>query len=243
MRRITILKMMSGIALLAGLLSILVPIAKYIQGRQYLARLWQQADPMILGLVRPCPPGVNPSIWEASVTSAQIIGGNLYSGYYISNDEKERLNEDLAARLRGSVGPDIIPWIWSRYARMAKGTSSERYVRFYRRLALVPLLSDAVRSGRPNAISPASWNRAVEMTDTALASVIRPAPDSDPAGLLAPEEADRFFDSLEELLGQGPGRGSLLGVWNRLAQAGPCSKQYVEREQPALLEVLEGPAR
>jgi hypothetical protein len=138
MRRITIRRMMIGIALIAGLFSILVPMAKYIGRRQYLAALWTQADPMIRGLSSRCPTGINPRDWEESVTWTQIIGMNLYSGDHISLSEKERLNRDMAERLNGASGPEIIPWIWSRYERMAKGTSSESYVRSYQRLALSP---------------------------------------------------------------------------------------------------------
>jgi hypothetical protein len=138
MKRITIRRMMIGIALIAGLLSILVPMAKSIGHRQYCAALWRRADPMIRGLASRCPTGINPRDWEESVNWTQIIGMNLYSGDHISLGEKEQLNQDMAERLNGASGPDIIPWIWSRYTRMAKGTSSERYVRFYQRLALRP---------------------------------------------------------------------------------------------------------
>ena len=243
MRSITVRRMMMGIAVLVVLLSILVPLAKRVGELQYRSKLSRRSSAMIMGLTSRCPPGINPATWEESVTWTQIIGVNLYDFGSNSTTAKERLNEDLSKRLRGSNGPEIIPWIWTRYARMVKGRGQEGYVRSYRRLALVPLLSDVLRSRRPLTIPPTSWNRAVEMTDTALASVIRRAPDSDPARLLAPEEADRIFDSMEEILVKGPDRGILLGVWDGLDRAGPFSKQYVEREKPALIEVLDGSAR
>jgi hypothetical protein len=138
MQRITIRTMMIRIALLAGLLSILVPIAKNNGRLQHNGRLLQQADALIMSLASKCPPGVNPSIWTESVNTTQTIGANLYSSDTINTEEKERFNEDLAERLRGSVGPDIIPWIWSRYTRMAKGTNCESYVEHYRAVAGIP---------------------------------------------------------------------------------------------------------
>jgi hypothetical protein len=53
--------------------------------------------------------------------SCQSVRWHL--GDQISIEEKDLLNNELAEKLRGTVGPDIIPWIWSRYTRMAKGTS------------------------------------------------------------------------------------------------------------------------
>jgi hypothetical protein len=138
MKRITIRRMMIGIALIAGLLSIVVPFTRYIGHLQYRSMLGRQADSMILGLSGRCPTGINPTDWAESVNWTQIIGMNLYAGDHIGLTEKERLNEDMAQRLSGGSGSDIIPWIWCRYERMAKGTSSENYVRFYRRLALRP---------------------------------------------------------------------------------------------------------
>jgi hypothetical protein len=138
MKRITIRRIMIGIALIAGLLSILVPYTRYIGHLHYRAALWRRADPMIRGLSSRCPTGINPRDWEESVTWTQIIGMNLYSGDHISLSEKERLNRDMAERLNGASGPEIIPWIWSRYGRMAKGTRSESYVRSYQGLALRP---------------------------------------------------------------------------------------------------------
>lgn len=138
MQRITIRRMMIRIALLAGLLSIFVPIAKGVGRLQHNGRLLQQADVLIRSLASKCPPGVNPSIWTESVNTTQIIGVNLYSSDTINTEEKERFNEDLAERLRGSVGADIIPWIWSRYTQMAKGTNCESYVERYRAMAGIP---------------------------------------------------------------------------------------------------------
>jgi hypothetical protein len=101
MQRITIRRMMIRIALLAGLLSILVPIAKNEGRLQHNGRLLQQADALIMSLASKCPSGVNPSIWTESVNTTQTIGANLYSSDTINTEEKERFNDDLTERLRG----------------------------------------------------------------------------------------------------------------------------------------------
>jgi hypothetical protein len=156
-------------------------------------------------------------------------------------EERAQLNGDLATKLKGPIGPEIIPWIWSRYHRMGRGLGRDGYLREYGKEALVPLLTDAVGLGRPNAISANSWKRATRMTAIAVDSAIRDAPRDDPARLLHPDEVDRFFDAQEKLLGQGPGLKRLLNVWTCLAESGPHGKQYVDRERPALLEVLGNP--
>ena len=153
------------------------------------------------------------------------IGEDLFCNDGLSIRSRRRLIDSILERLQGPVGPELIAWIWDEYAAMARGTSSEGFVRGHRCIALAPLLLDSL-SIKPLGIAPDAWDHAVQETETAIDVVMAHHFDSGSASTA--EEQDRFLSSVAALLGRPVGAGKLLAVWDELAKSGPTGKKYVE---------------
>jgi hypothetical protein len=91
---------------------------------------------MLIGLARTCPPDVRPSDWNNSIATTKVMGALLFSDDRVSDELKARFNDDLAEKLKGPVGPEIIRWVWSRFTPMAEGTVWGNHMKYERERAL-----------------------------------------------------------------------------------------------------------
>jgi len=235
--RFTVRRMMAGVGVLALLLSVAIPVGRFVHGQRRMVDLSRRLNTMVLGLRSSCPRSVSQDAWDTSVNWTQIIGPtNIFSNDVIPFDSRKRFVDALEKRLKGPVGPDMIPWIWDGYAAMAKGRSFERYVRTYRCAAIGPLLIDAL-AVRPNGVAPDAWDRTVRETQAAIEAIIglhwsavTPA---------AAEEQDRFLDSVAAILARPVGSARLLAVWMEIAKAGPSGRSYVEARLASIRRDLD----
>lgn len=234
--RFTVRWMMAGIGVLAVILSIAIPVGRFEYGRRRTTNLSQRLNGMVLGLRSSCPRSVSPDVWNESVTWTQLIGPtNIYSSDKIPFETRERLVDALSVRIQGPIGPDLIPWIWDGYANMARGTSFEQYIRWYRCLAVGHLLTDDL-AVRPKETAPDAWERVMRETTREIDAIIGVRPDEHTSA--TDEEIDRFLGSVAGILARPAGKKKILAVWAAIAASNSKKKSAISARLETIHESL-----